>query len=1339
MNVPAPPPPSPGPHVLCPDCRSPLVPRARSCGRCGLVLVGSIAQRLWEVDTEIIRVDTLLGRLRGERAGLVRALREASIREAEPRVPSSAAVAVPPAASPVPASAAPMGPAPTPRPRVDGEMRRRSAQNVILGLGGLLIGISALVFAIWTWSDMGTGARALVLGLTTLGFAVVALPLHRRGLRATAETFGVLAAALMYIDALALWLLIPERIPNGAGYAAGALAIIAALMALYPLTVPLRAPRIVAVLSAQPVPLLVLFALPLEDPYPWITATLALVALADLLLVRLTGTGGGEVPRRTLYVLSVTLTVFCSGVAALAVFFVPASSSPPAWWGVTAALLVSGVGWLALSRVASPMRGDGSARVYPILGVATLALAPLAAGPAHLPALPRPPFSALWRQEGAMEPANRLLGLTEANTVWPTSLPFVAAILVAAALAAGVTALLRRDLLPPLLFLMAPPTLLAPPIMLSLPHPVVVGWALLLGAALVLGTAAVLFRPHAWVPATVGVATLITALLWACAMFWTFLASLVCVGLIGTAALLLLRHRLPGFGAFVPPAPGGRTPVPPGRALYGAGLALWAVGLVAWGSSWIAMSVQGTPEAGRWWLAAAVLVSGVTALLLGRPAPRSAPGGGNEARGAFTVFGLLLMPVAPLLIGPGGSALGLSGAEPVWGAPAAAMLVPAGEVMGVYVAAGPGTALGLAAGVLAAGAAGVGLVGLIDRRRTLSAAALVAPPALVPLPIILGAPFVVAMVWATAVGALLLLATALIRDRSAWVTGVIGAITLVAALAWSLPERHTMLIVVFLVAGTALACALLTRTRPGERTPMTAASGTSGLGAALAPGALAVFAWSLSLVATSVLGGDPSVWWMLAAIPLPLGAAALVLGERAWAGARAWTVLGLLWGALAPLVAGGSGAVALVPISWRYAVAEAPPRALVDPAFVFLGLSEPSGPASVVGVLAAGLLAVAATAMTARRWTGHTAALVAPPALVPLAILTGASFLMASVVSLLVGTALVLWSAWTRDRAFAWLPGLTGLLTLAQVLGWALAERHATIGVLLVVAVVGSVVAALARTPIPATAATAVATAATGGFAFTLTLVLGAPVEYAALVPIAVVAGVAAVAPRMRAPLVGAAEIPAALWAVVSVTVAVLYGAHGGIVALALAIVGVIALATAIRPGRRWAAAVGVLSMLSALWTALAAWNVTVPEAYTVLPALAALVIGWEWGRKAERAPSSWVSLSGGLCLLLLPGLGMVLAGEETPWRVPALLVAALFTALWGLRDRSQATLVIGGVTLVAASLRAFGPPLWDLTRLLPNWVPFAVIGALLLLIGARYEANLERVRRLGHFIGGMR
>src|SRR5699024_703369 len=196
-----------------------------------------------------------------------------------------------------------------------------------------------------------------------------------------------------------------------------------------------------------------------------------------------------------------------------------------------------------------------------------------------------------------------------------------------------------------------------------------------------------------------------------------------------------------------------------------------------------------------------------------------------------------------------------------------------------------------------------------------------------------------------------------------------------------------------------------------------------------------------------------------------------------------------------------------------------------------------------------------------------------------------------------------------------------------------------------------------------------------------------------------------------------------------------------GPLALALALLGVIALACAVRPGRRFLAVIGGLLMLGALWTSLVAWKVGVIEAYTVLPAIAALVIGWEWTRRSpeEEAPSSWLAHAGGLLLLLLPSTVQVLDGQDLGLRVPVVLAVGLAVVLWGLRARLQAALVLGGLVLVITSLRAFGRPLWDLITLLPNWVPFAVIGGVLLAVGARYEASLTRLRRLGRAVSAMR
>ncbi|NYH53555.1 hypothetical protein HNR06_003144 [Nocardiopsis arvandica] len=1100
MNVHGSPPSPEGPRPGCPDCRAPLPVRPRACPRCGLLLVGGTAQRLWRIDSEIAVLDSRRQELYGERAAVVELLREESAwavsrAGARPGVHAAGAPGTP--GAPHAAEAAggawqrPPGPAPAPAPAAAhpqaappaGEVTRRSAQNVILGLGGLLVGIAALVFAIWTWSDMGTGARAGVLGVTTAAFAALALPLHRRGLRATAETFGCLAAALLCVDALALWLLMSDRFGGGPGYTAAALAVIGSLLVLYPVLVPLRSPRVIAALLCQPVPVLSVFSLPSGEAWYWALPVLAATAFGDLLVVRWLGEPRPGRPVRTLHVTAAVLWALTLLLTSVLVLADPGSDASQTRWALAAALLLSGATGLLLSR--RPLGTATAGRRAPATAPAAIALlalgmTPLAAGPAHLPVLPRVP-AAPWSggPSTATEPVLQVLGLSIGPMTGPAHDPLhLAAIVACAVLSLGAAALLRRDALVPAAALVAPPTLLAFPLLLGLPHVVATVWALLVGAALVLGTVLPPRRRTAWVPAVTGALTLVTGLLWSLPDQYTSLGALLFLN--ATALVTVLLYRRTASGGV------------PASAPYGAGLLLWSLALLTGAFFLLGLVMSEAVPPPAWWLlAAAGLLSGATALALGRtpapfaPADRSAP----DPRTPFTLLGLLLLATAPLLAGraqsPGLPLL--PRAEP-WSEPVSAMSAPAYSVLGLSAQAGTAASAGTAVAVLAAGVAAVALARLLDRRRTAIAAALAAPAALVPLPLVLDAPLLAALVWTFAVG-----------------------------------------------------------------------------------------------------------------------------------------------------------------------------------------------------------------------------------------------------------SALALWSALARDRWVGLVAGATGLLTLVLGSGWALAQEHASTGALMAVAVVGAVVAALARTPVPAICATAVATAATGAFALALPLLLGAPVEYAALAPIAMVAAVAVAAPRLSGPLVLATEVPACLWAVAALVVTVSAGARLELVALALAVVGVIALATAVRPDRRWYASAGALLMFAALWTVLAAWDVAVPEAYTVPPALAALAIGWEWSRKAAETPSSWSAYGGGLMLLLLPTVVLVLMEEGMVWRVPAVLLLGLAVVVWGMRRRLQAALVLGGLVLVTTSLRAFGPPLWDLTRLVPNWLPFAVAGVLLLVIGARYEASLERLRRLGRLVAGMR
>ncbi|MFV2196031.1 SCO7613 C-terminal domain-containing membrane protein [Nocardiopsis sp. LOL_012] len=395
----------------------------------------------------------------------------------------------------------------------------------------------------------------------------------------------------------------------------------------------------------------------------------------------------------------------------------------------------------------------------------------------------------------------------------------------------------------------------------------------------------------------------------------------------------------------------------------------------------------------------------------------------------------------------------------------------------------------------------------------------------------------------------------------------------------------------------------------------------------------------------------------------------------------------------------------------------------------------------VATVLSAAILAVGLVALLVPRMLARAVAVVAPSALLTLPPLLETEPPVSVACALAAGSALVVWSARLRDPWTAWVPMATGHLALLTGLAWALPGTDAlTATAALACAVACAAGCAPARTRLVAAVTSATATVSAGAFALVLPLSLEVSVQYAALAPIAVAVAVAAAAYRLPSPRLECAEAAAALWAVAALLSAVAVGTRAELIASALAVVGVTALASAPRPRRGWLAAVGALLMFASLWTVLAAWDVDVPEAYTAAPAATALIVGWLWSRRAASPPSSRAAYGGGLALLLLPTVAVFLSTDTgLIWRLAAVVSAGLAVMVWGLRARLQAPLLMGSLALIAASLRAFGPPLWDLVVLLPNWVPFAAAGAVLLAVGARYEAHLARLRRWGSALSDLR
>ncbi|PSK87386.1 hypothetical protein CLV63_13241 [Murinocardiopsis flavida] len=494
------------------------------------------------------------------------------------------------------------------------------------------------------------------------------------------------------------------------------------------------------------------------------------------------------------------------------------------------------------------------------------------------------------------------------------------------------------------------------------------------------------------------------------------------------------------------------------------------------------------------------------------------------------------------------------------------------------------------------------------------------------------------------------------------------------------------------VAGAVLAVAGLL-IAPGPGVPI--------LAAAIAAVVLPLLAAAAGGVFGRVLAAASGVPVLIAVAEVAARLAAVLVGPYLW--------LGDAWGGAGPLGAGTPAATALHP--------------------VFGASPDPTAP------VAAALVATGAALLvrTYARWLLPIAlAQAAVPVLAPWALAVPLPYAGALCWLLLVAAGLGTVAALSRRSGAAAAAGAAALWAATLAAAWSLAERPATLVVLAAIAVLAAIGAALARTVPAAAGATAAAVLATGGFAVALPLALGQPPEVAGLAPIAVTASVAAVLGlrRLDPAVLIAAEAAAGVLGATAVLLSLTGSGRGELTAVALAALGVIALTSAPRAGRRWLGAAGGALLLAAIWVFLSAQQVTAPEPYAVVPALAALAAGWEW-RRRRPGTGTWRAYGPGLALLLVPSLAMAQFVDPAAWRVGLLAAVSLAVALAGARWRLQSPLLIGGGTLLLVAAKSFGPPIWYEVAALPNWIPTAVVGIVLIAVGARYEQRLRDVRRL--------
>ncbi|WP_191841763.1 SCO7613 C-terminal domain-containing membrane protein [Catellatospora chokoriensis] len=200
----------------------------------------------------------------------------------------------PPAAGTVPPTAGtlpPVGRQPESSPR--------TVQNLLFVLGGLLLGIAAIVFTAVAWATFDVVGRALILGVLTIGVLAVPPLVRRRALTATAETFAALGLLLVVLDGYAVWYVNLGGVADhwDPGFYAGAVATFTALLGYgYARVVGTSATRFGALLAAQPA--LPLFFLESSADVAGWSVVFTAVALGDLLLYQVL-TGPATAPTAT--------------------------------------------------------------------------------------------------------------------------------------------------------------------------------------------------------------------------------------------------------------------------------------------------------------------------------------------------------------------------------------------------------------------------------------------------------------------------------------------------------------------------------------------------------------------------------------------------------------------------------------------------------------------------------------------------------------------------------------------------------------------------------------------------------------------------------------------------------------------------------------------------------------------------------------------------------------------------------------------------------------------------------------------------------------------------------
>ncbi|MCT9081859.1 SCO7613 C-terminal domain-containing membrane protein [Streptomyces fulvoviolaceus] len=502
------------------------------------------------------------------------------------------------------------------------------------------------------------------------------------------------------------------------------------------------------------------------------------------------------------------------------------------------------------------------------------------------------------------------------------------------------------------------------------------------------------------------------------------------------------------------------------------------------------------------------------------------------------------------------------------------------------------------------------------------------------------------------------------------------------------------------------------------------------LGLSLASGLLTVTA--LGGLARSVL---PELWTVPAHLVCGMALLATIRVERLPEAVRrgaAWAsgvvqALAVLWAL--PVV----GVVALAPVGWAArAWTGTPPDARAA-----LTVDAPWPPhAAAVPVVLAAVAAVLVLVVWGEVWrpralTGALgltwATVFTLPAVLELPYPVGLLIQGATTAGVIAAAAFLRQSTHEGTRLTALILAPATSVSLAFL---SLASQTATLTVLSTLVALFAVASWQSRLA-PFTAPTALV------YAAALACAVGAAVDWqpshTALLVLAVPVAAALIAPRADSRATVPIEATGAAAGLLAVGLA---ATDLPLLALVLALCGVITAGTAIRPDRRPVGYAAAALFVLATWVRLAAWDVGTPEAYTLPVTVPALIVG-HLRRRRDPQTSSWTAYAPGLAATLLPSL--LAAWGDPHWTRPLLLgLAALSLTLLGGGYNLQAPLLLGGSVLTLDALHELAPYIAQVTDALPRWVPPALAGLLLLALGATYEQRIRDIRRVRGILGKM-